>query len=376
MNAPDYLFDHASSSWTDRNGLGKTPNQAPANAILLVNLGSPDAPEPGAVRRYLKEFLWDRRVVEIPRVLWWLILNGIILRFRPKKTAAKYETVWQNQGAPLVNITREQTVALRALFNTQFSENQSDPVIIEFAMRYGNPSVEAVITDLMNRNVRRLLVVPLYPQYSATTTASVFDAVSNALQKQRWLPELRFLTHYHDFPAYIDACADQITRYQAEHGVPQKLVLSYHGIPQRYFRKGDPYHCECLKTSRLIREKLNLSSDQLITTFQSRFGRDPWLQPYTDKTLEQLGRDGIEHIQVFCPGFAADCLETLEEIDEENREIFIEAGGKRFGYIPALNAQPAHIRALGQLTQSAMQGWSSPLVSPENPYDQWLKEQQ
>lgn len=326
-----------------------------STGVLLVNLGSPAAPTPSALRRYLAEFLWDPRVVEVPRPLWWMILHGIILRFRPARSARKYATVWTPQGSPLVTMTQAQCQGL-----SERLQNWPSPLRVVFAMRYGAPSIEGVVKELLQQGVNRLLVVPLYPQYSATTTASVFDGLAQTLMKQRWIPELRFLTHYHDDPRYIDACATRIREHWAQHGRPQKLLLSYHGIPRRYFEAGDPYHCECHKTSRLIAEALELPREDCLTTFQSRFGREPWLQPYTDHTLQSLPGQGVTDVHVFCPGFSADCLETLEEIDEENRELFLEAGGQRFHYIPALNDHSAHLDALEQLIRRELHGWDQP----------------
>ncbi|MBK8971632.1 MAG: ferrochelatase [Hahellaceae bacterium] len=328
------------------------------NGVLLINLGSPDNPDTASVRRYLAEFLWDPRIVEVPRLLWWLVLHGIILRFRPARSARKYASIWQEHGSPLTQITADQTRALGKLVKANPLGPNSPELVVEYAMRYGNPSIEHVITRMLEDGVSRLLIVPLYPQYSATTTASVFDRVVDVLKKFRRLPELRFLTHYHDHPDYIDACADRIRESFKHDGKPDTLLFSYHGIPERYFKAGDPYFCECHKTSRLIAEKLALPEGTWKTTFQSRFGREPWLQPYTDETLKNLGKQ-VEAVSVFCPGFAADCLETLEEIDDENREIFLEAGGKRFVYIPALNTESAHIRALDALIRRNLTGWDT-----------------
>jgi ferrochelatase len=319
--------------------------------VLLVNLGTPDAPTPAALRRYLGEFLWDPRVVEIPRPLWWLILHGIILRVRPRKSARAYASVWTEAGSPLLVHTLAQRDRLR--------EHFGDSVLVEAAMRYGNPSMDSALDALCDQGARKILVLPLYPQYCAATTASTFDALARNFSARRWLPELRFISHYHDFPLYIRACADTISQYWARHGKPDKLVFSYHGIPRRNLDLGDPYHCECHKTSRLLGAALGLAEDAWITTFQSRFGAAEWLQPYTDATLKALPGQGVNHVQVFCPGFAADCLETIEEIDVENRHYFLEAGGKDFHYIPALNASEAHIDALAALVSNHLAGWEA-----------------
>ncbi|MFY0665972.1 MAG: ferrochelatase [Natronospirillum sp.] len=334
--------------------------QADKTGILITNLGTPDAAESGAVRRYLREFLSDSRVVEIPKAIWWFILNGIILAIRPARSAKNYRTVWTERGSPLLYHTADQCEAVRAYMKGKYG----DDVVVEFAMRYGNPSVTSVLERMQQQGVRRLLVLPMYPQYSATTTASTFDAVAADFAKRRWIPELRFINHYHDFEPYIDAMAAHIQAYQSEHGKPEKLVLSYHGIPKRNLLEGDPYHCECYKTSRLLTEKLGLTRDDVITTFQSRFGKQEWLKPYTDATMQQLGADGVKSIQVFCPGFPSDCLETIEEIGEENREYFEEAGGEHFGYIPALNATPGHIDALTALLEQHLKGWQ-PLATQD-----------
>jgi ferrochelatase len=330
---------------------------AEKNGVLLVNLGSPDRPDTDAVRRYLAEFLWDPRVVEVARPLWWLILHGIILRFRPARSARKYATIWQEGGSPLTIITRNQALALQKVLQANPVSEGGPETVVDCAMRYGNPSIASVLTRMLNEGVTRLLVLPLYPQYSATTTGAVFDRVADVLKQQRRIPELRFITHYHDSPEYIEACAAHIQKVRDEEGKAGMLLFSYHGIPQRYLHAGDPYHCECHKTSRLIAEQMGLTAGEWMTTFQSRFGREPWLQPYTDKTLKRLAAEGVESVQVFCPGFAADCLETLEEIDEENREIYLEAGGKRFTYIPALNTEPLHIRVLDTIVRANLAGW-------------------
>lgn len=321
--------------------------------ILLTNLGTPDAPTPSALRRYLKEFLWDPRVVEVPRPIWWLILNGVILNIRPRKSAKAYETVWTDRGSPLLYHTQDQCDAVRARMQAKYG----DDVVVEFAMRYGNPSVTSALQKLEDQGVRKLLVLPLYPQYSGATTASTFDAIAQDFKGRRWLPEMRFINHYHDFGPYIDAMAQQIERHWTEHGRTEKLMFSYHGVPKKYLLRGDPYHCECFKTSRLLAERLGLNKDEYLTTFQSRFGREEWLKPYTDHTLMAMGKDGVTSVQVFCPGFAADCLETIEEIGEENRDYFLEAGGKTYQYIPAMNAESHHVDALTQLLEQHLNGW-------------------
>lgn len=319
----------------------------PATGILLVNLGSPDAPTPAALRRYLKEFLWDPRVVEAPRVLWWLVLNGIILNTRPAKSAKKYAGVWTPEGSPLLAITRRQAEALSARLGLP----------VEPAMRYGNPSVAAGIERLMAAGIGRILVLPLYPQYSATTTASVFDAVADALKARRVLPALRFVDDYHDHPAYIDALAASVREHWCAGDRGERLVVSFHGIPKRYADAGDPYPERCAGTARLLAEALGLREDEWLMTFQSRFGREEWLQPYTDVTLARIAGEGVRSVDVICPGFAADCLETLEEIADENREVFLKAGGEGFRYVPALNERQEHIAALADLAGQNLAGW-------------------
>ncbi|MCC5826319.1 ferrochelatase [Alkalimonas sp.] len=321
--------------------------------VLLTNLGTPDAPTPKALRRYLAEFLSDPRVVEVPRLLWWLILHGVILRIRPRRSAKAYATVFTDQGSPLLFHTQRQCDAVRAQLQTKGHQQLE----VAFAMRYGNPSIQSALNELFAKGVRKLVVLPLYPQYSASTSASTFDAIARDFMQRRWLPDLRFVSHYHDFPPYIEAAAQQIESFWQHHGRPEKLLFSYHGIPKRYLLNGDPYHCECYKTSRLIAERLGLTENEYITSFQSRFGREEWLKPYTDETLKSLPQQGIKHVQVFCPGFSADCLETIEEIAEENKDYFLHAGGEQYHYIPALNDNPAHIDALCQLIEQNLANW-------------------
>ena len=334
-----------------------SPHQRqPKVGVLLLNLGTPDAPTPAALRRYLGEFLWDPRIVEMSRPLWWLALHGIILRIRPKKSAHSYQTVWTEQGSPLLHISRMQTEALQ----TQLQSDVNPHFVVELGMRYGNPSIASALERLKSANVQRLLVLPLYPQYSATTTASCYDVIYQELQSWRQIPELRFINEYAGYPAYISALADSIKSAWEEKGRGDLLMFSFHGTPQRYFEAGDPYYCYCQKTARLVAEELNLSKDEYRVTFQSRFGREPWLQPYMDKTLATLPDQGIKNILVICPGFSADCLETLEEIEVENRDIFLEAGGESFHYIPALNASSPHIDMMSQLVEQHIQGWELP----------------
>ena len=321
--------------------------------VLLVNLGTPDAPDRASVRRYLKEFLWDPRVVEVPRVVWWFVLNGLILNTRPGRSSKAYQKVWTDEGSPLLTISQRQRSALADALQARFGRE----VPVALGMRYGRPSIAGALQELRDQHVDRVVVLPLYPQYSATTTASIFDAVTAELRRWRWIPELRFINHYHDHPLYIDALADSVRRHRAEHGGADMLLMSFHGIPQEYFHKGDPYYCECQKTGRLLAERLGLNRDQWKISFQSRLGPKQWLEPYTDRTLDALPGDGVRSVQVICPGFAADCLETLEEIAIENRDVFQQAGGERYDYIACLNDQPRHVDMLAALLADHMQGW-------------------
>lgn len=327
---------------------------AEAMGVLVVNLGTPDAPTAPALRRYLRQFLWDPRVVEIPRPMWWLILHGIVLRTRPARSAKNYERVWTKDGSPLLAIGLRQAQALRDVLK----QRVKGPVHVELAMRYGNPSISAGLEKLRAAKARRILVLPLYPQYSATTTASTFDAIAGVLRRWRWIPELRFVNQYHDDPGYIQALVSSIREAWATHGEPNKLLFSFHGIPKRNLLLGDPYHCHCQKTARLIAERLGLKDEQWQITFQSRFGKAEWLKPYTHQTLEELARKGVANVHVACPGFPADCLETLDEIDRENREAFLHAGGKDFRYIPGLNDGAEHIHALASIVLRHSHGWA------------------
>lgn len=320
--------------------------QAAPVGVLLVNLGTPDAPTPKALRRYLAEFLSDGRVIEIPKLAWQLILHGIILRVRPKKSAAKYQSIWTDEGSPLLAISKRQTAALQ-----QQLDATGTRVSVKLGMRYGNPSIPKALRELRDAGVRKIIVLPLYPQYAAATTGSTFDAVTRELQAWRFVPELHFLNNYCDSPAFITALANSIREDFARNGKPQKLLLSYHGTPKRNLDLGDPYYCFCQKTTRLLVENLGLSPDDYITSFQSRFGYAEWLQPYTDQTLEELAKNGVKDVAIASPAFSADCLETLEELAMENRETFLHAGGERYRYIAALNDRPDHIAALESLVK-------------------------
>jgi ferrochelatase len=327
--------------------------QKPRTGVLLTNLGTPDAPEKGALRPYLKQFLSDPRVVEVPRLLWWLILNGIILNVRPARSAEAYSTVWTDEGSPLLFHTRDQAQGLQERMRARFGER----VLVDFGMRYGTPSIGEGIQRLLDAGVRQLLVLPLYPQYSGPTGGSTFDAVAEDFRKRRWLPDFQFVASYHDQPGYITAVANSVREHWQTHGRADRLVFSYHGEPRRYLDEGDPYHCQCLKTTRLVAENLGLREGEYLAAFQSRFGREEWLKPYTDETLKTLASSGVESVQVVCPGFSADCLETIEEIGEENREYFLEAGGKRYEYIPCLNATDTHLDFLAELCDERLGPW-------------------
>ena len=328
------------------------PTTAPRTAILLCNLGTPDEPTAPALRRYLAEFLSDPRVVEIPRALWMPILHGVILRVRPAKSAKKYASVWMTGGSPLRVWTDKQAKLLAGYLG-----ERGHRVTVRYAMRYGNPSIASELDALKAQGVTRILVLPLYPQYSGPTTASVIDAVASWTKRVRALPELRFVNRYHDDPGYIDALARSVTDHWMTHGRPDRLVMSFHGVPERSLHLGDPYHCECLKTARLLAERLGIDKSTYQVTFQSRFGKAKWLQPYTEPTLEQLAREGVQRVDVLCPGFAADCLETLEEIAQEARAAFIAAGGKTFHFIPCLNDRHEWITALSAIAIHHLQGW-------------------
>lgn len=322
--------------------------------VLLTNLGSPAAPEPADLRRYLREFLSDPRVVEFPRPLWWLILNLVILNIRPRRTAALYAKIWTEQGAPLLVNTRALTESVIGAAGERFPA----PPMIDFAMRYGEPSIGSVLRRMHDAQLHRLMVLPLYPQYSGSTTGSTFDAVSRELARWRWVPDLRFVGGYHDHPAYIEALAGRVRRAWSEGTKGELLLMSFHGVPRRYLLRGDPYHCQCQATARLLAAELGLNDGQWQVVFQSRFGREPWLQPYCDETLKALPSRGVRSVDVVCPGFSADCLETLEEIAMSNRELFLAAGGESFRYIPCLNGEPSHRDLVLALVEQYMQGWT------------------
>ncbi len=317
-------------------------SKAPQRGVLLINLGTPERPDRAAVRRYLREFLWDPRVVEFPRPLWWLVLHGIVLNLRPGRSAAAYRRVWTDEGSPLLVISRRQQARLAV----------ASGLPVALGMRYGRPAIAEALDELLEAGVREVVVLPLYPQYSATTTATVFDALSEALRARRDLPGLRFIRDYHDHPAYIEALAASVRDWWQQHGRAERLLLSFHGIPRRYAEAGDPYPGECERTARLLAEALALDEDEWVMSFQSRLGREEWLRPYTDETLARLAAEGVRSVQVLAPGFAADCLETLEELAMENRDHFLAHGGERYEYIPALNDRKEHIALMQQMVSA------------------------
>ena len=326
----------------------------PRVGVLLINLGTPDAPTTPALRRYLKQFLSDPRIVEIPRLVWWLILNGIILNVRPRKSAQKYAQIWTDEGSPLLVHTRRQATMLRGFLGAR-----GISVEVEFGMRYGNPSVSSAIAALKAKHCDRILLIPMYPQYASSSTASALDAVWETLLHTRNAPDVRTVRHYHDHPGYIAALAASVRdHWKAQGGKPDKLLMSFHGVPKFSLDKGDPYHCECHKTARLLAEALELTKDQYQVCFQSRFGRAEWLQPYFSQVLETLGQAKTRRVDVICPGFSSDCLETLEEIAMEGKETFLHAGGGEYHYIPALNERDAWIQALADIVEQHLQGWA------------------
>jgi protoporphyrin/coproporphyrin ferrochelatase len=327
--------------------------------VLLVNLGTPDAPTTAAVRRYLAQFLSDPRVVEIPRALWIPLLHGVILQVRPARSAQRYATIWTKDGSPLLVHSLRQKTLLLGYLGQRLKELglPSDHAQIELGMRYGRPSIAEALGKLKEGRCERVLVLPLYPQYAASTTAAALDEVFDATRRMRRVPALRVVDAYHDDPGYIMALAQNINDYWMKNGRPNKLVLSFHGVPRKSLERGDPYHCHCRKTARLLATELGLKTEQYMITFQSRFGRAEWLTPYTQPTLVALAKEGMRRVDVACPGFVSDCLETLEEIAQEGQAAFLKAGGKEFHYIACLNERPAWIAALADLAVRNLQGW-------------------
>ena len=325
----------------------------PKIGVLLVNLGTPDGTDYWSMRKYLKQFLMDRRVVDIFKPLWWLILNGPILTFRPSKSGKAYEKIWDkdNYGSPLRKHTINQTKKLQELFK------HDKQIIIEHAMRYGKPEIDKTLYKMKENGCTKIVLMPLYPQYAASTSATVKDEVFKWLLEQRWQPDIRTIPPWFDDSNYIKALSNTIKDNLKNKIKPDMLLISFHGIPKRYFMSGDPYHCHCIKTARLLREELKWPEDEILVTFQSRFGPEPWLQPYTDKTIIDLAKNGIKNIAVVAPGFISDCLETLEELNVEAREFFIENGGQNFEYIPCLNDNKHSIKLLNQIIKTNLLGW-------------------
>jgi len=326
--------------------------QPPRTGVLLVNLGTPDDPSPAAVRRYLREFLSDPRVIEAPRALWWLVLNGIILRTRPSKSARAYQKIWTPEGSPLLVASRELTRRLGERLGAAFGER----VVTALAMSYGQPSIAGVLEEFRRRSVQRLLVLPLYPQYSSTTSGTIFARVTSELARWRWMPELRFVNQYWEEERYLAAVADSVAAHWRTHGRTH-LLFSFHSIPKRYFLAGDPYHCFCQGTARAVAARLGLAEGEWSVGFQSRFGREEWLKPYVDVLLQDYARSGPKRLTVVCPGFATDCLETLEEINMQDRELFLAHGGEAFNYVPCLNASGAHVGVLEAVVLAHARGW-------------------
>jgi ferrochelatase len=336
----------------------------PAVGVLLTNVGTPEAPTTSALRRYLKEFLSDPRVIEDQGLKWKIILNGIILRTRPAKSAQGYKHVWWDEGSPLLVISGRQAEGLRVRMAGRFG----NPLHVEMGMGYGTPSVASALAKLRDAGCDRILVMPLFPQYAAATVGSTFDAVSSCLQTWRWVPQLRFLTGYHDDPGYIKALAGSIREFRENHRSAERLLLSFHGLPVRALHQGDPYHCHCHKTARLLWDELGMPPADQHMSFQSRFGKEVWLQPYTGDTLTAWGKAGVKTVDVICPGFSADCLETIEEVGDEYAEIFRKAGGDKLNYIPALNERPDHLDALADILARNLSSWGIAT-------DQWNEEQ-
>jgi len=326
--------------------------EVPAVGVLVVNLGTPDAPDTPSLRRYLRQFLSDPRVIELPKLQWLPILNLFVLTTRPKKSAHAYQVVWTDEGSPLLSITRRQARGISEIL----AREVGTPTHVEAGMTYGEPSVGTALRTLREKGCGRILILPMYPQYSGTTVGSVYDTVARELTTWRVVPEHRFIQTYHDEPGYVGALAASI-RDAWRDGEPEKLLFSFHGIPKRYFEGGDPYHCLCHKTARLVAEELGLADDRWVLAFQSLFGKEEWLKPYTADTVTAMAKSGVESLDVICPGFSADCLETIEEINVQNREFFEDNGGKRFRYIPALNDRPDHLRFLADLVERHLQGW-------------------
>ena len=332
--------------------------------VILANLGTPEAPTKAALYPYLKQFLWDPRVIEVNRLLWWFILNFTVLPFRPKRSAALYKRIWFDKGSPLLVISEEQTKAIAKKVKESQPQGVAQNIEFVLGMRYGKPSLESAIDKLCEAGCTKILLFSMYPQYSATTTAATYDVVFSHLLKRRFVPTLKVVDPYYRHPDYINAQADVINDHlkKSDRKI-EKLVLSYHGIPQSYVKKGDPYCCMCTETTKALLPKLSLNSDKVIHTFQSQFGKDPWLRPYSDETIENLAKRGIKSIAIACPGFPADCLETLDEMGNEADELFKEHGGEHLELIPCLNTHPSWIAAAASLVNEELQSWVSHLLA-------------
>ena len=328
--------------------------------VILVNLGTPQAPTTFAVARYLRQFLSDPRVVEVPRLLWWLLLNFLIVPLRSKKVSNNYRSIWLDDGSPLKVITERQVAALQTAFDKEQCEEKNSGVkssreyICSYAMTYGDQSIASRVKSLRDRGVNKIVILPLFPQYSASTTAAVYDQLAELVKKYRHIPDIRVVHHYYDRSDYIAALANSVRQHWQKSGQAECLLMSFHGIPQKYVDLGDPYYAQCLETARTLAEKLNLSSQQWAFSFQSRFGRLQWVKPYTDVVLQKWGARGLESVDVICPAFSSDCLETLEEIDQVNRQLFLQAGGKKFAMVPCLNDSPLHIQLFKDLVCSQL----------------------
>ena len=320
--------------------------------ILLTNLGTPDSPTPEGLKKYLNEFLMDRRVVDLPRIFWVPLLKLIILNVRPRKSAKIYKAIWTDDGSPLLTFSKSILKELTSNFK------EIDPnITLEIGMRYGNPSIKNALNNFKEKTISKILVLPLYPQAGSPTTTSTFDAINDHIKDQSWVPNIRFVSGYHDNDDYIECLSKSIEKSFSKHGKPDKLIFSYHGMPERYLHEGDPYFCFCHKTTRLVAEKLSLDSNLYDMAFQSRFGYEKWLQPYIDDMIPNLVNEGVRHLQIISPGFSVDCLETLEEINIQYRELFLEHGGKKFGYIPCLNDGPDHIEMIRSIINNNIEGW-------------------
>lgn len=350
------LRPHPTAADTRHRPPGHMTVPARRIGVLLLNLGTPEGTDYWSMRRYLKEFLSDPRVIEIPKLIWQPLLQTLVLTTRPQKSGKAYASIWNRERneSPLKTITRDQADGLRAAIQAQYGET----VVVDWAMRYGQPAIQPAVQRLKDAGCDRILLFPLYPQYSATTTATACDQAFRKLMSMRWQPAIRTVPSYHDDPAYIDALARSVERHLAElPWVPDMLLVSFHGLPERNLELGDPYYCFCLKTARLLRERLGWPETRVRHSFQSRFGRTEWLKPYTDATVTALAEEGVKRLAVIAPGFASDCVETLEELDGENRELFLEHGGEAFSFVPCLNAHPDHIEMLKGIVERELSGW-------------------